>query len=104
MSDAKRWVISLAGGILVPFGYLLLIIPFIELFKSLAIGTLLLLPLIWPRFLYIYLFGLRGNQVIFVLFIIICDIILYTLITYAVTHKLCREKPRPVLPPPPPQF
>jgi hypothetical protein len=104
MSGIKRLLISLTGGILVPFSYLLLIVPFIELTRSQAIGAVLLMPLIWPRVLCILLFGPARNQTTYLLFTIICDVILYGLITYAVLLALYREKPRLEPPPPPPQF
>jgi hypothetical protein len=104
MSGIKRLLISLTGGILVPFSYFLLIFPFIELTQSQALGAVLLMPLIWPRVLCILLFGPAGDQTTYVLFTIVCDIILYGLITYAVLLALYREKRQLEPPPPPPQF
>ena len=104
MPVTKRLLISLTGGILLPFGYFLLIVPFIELTKSLTIGRVLLIPLVWSSFLYLLLFGSEGSQTTYVLFTVVCDVILYGLITYAVLFALQREKPQPKLPPPPPQF
>lgn len=104
MSGIKRLLISVTGGILVPFSYFLLIFPLIELIKSQALGAVLLMPLIWPRVLYILLFGSAGNQTTYVMFTIVCDVILYGLITYAVLLALFGKKPQLKPPPPPPQF
>lgn len=108
MSGIERLLVSLAGGILVPFGYFLLILPLVELTGSLgfsmALHQVLFMPLFWPQYLYIFLFGLTGNQTINILFLVACNIILYGLITYAVLSALYRKRVQPELPPPPPQF
>lgn len=104
LSGIKRLLVSLIGGILLPFSYFLLVVPLIELFRSKTIGALLLMPLVWPSVLYIFLFGATKNQAINVLFTIICDVILYGLVTYGVLLALHKERERPEAPPPPPQF
>jgi hypothetical protein len=104
MSGIKRLLVSLTGGILVPFSYFLLIVPFIELTRNQALGAVLLMPLVWPRVICILLFGPAENQTTYMLVTIVCDVILYGLITYGVLLALYRERPRLEPPPPPPQF
>jgi hypothetical protein len=104
MSGIKRLLISLTGGIFVPFGYFLLIVPSIELSKSSTLAATLFMPLAWPKVLYIFLFGSAGSQTTNILFLIVCNVIMYGLITYAVLFALLREKSPPEMPPPPPQF
>jgi hypothetical protein len=93
MASIKKLVISLVGGIIVPFSYLLIAAPLADNIDSPAIQLLLLMPLVWPGYLWSNL-----------TFLIVCDILLYGLITYAVFQAVTKEAVRPPPPPPPPRF
>lgn len=107
----RRVVLSILGGFFFPFCYAVIAMPLSVYIKDAEIRWILSVPLGWPRFLYFYLFvpffgdPLANNQVALVLYVIVCDVLFYTVITYFVLSIRSALKPPPIAyvePPPPP--
>ena len=110
----KRLILSLIGGILFPFIYTAIVGPLTLYIESELLKSILGAPVRWPiMILYSFVsfdalgrFPFRdsdGNLLL--LYSIICDIILYSAITYVLLARFWKRQPSPVTSPPqPPQF
>ena len=82
----ERLILSVAGGVVIPSSYFVGIAVLAYAGVSLSSATLLLLPLIWPGYVYHYLFpvflDLQDADAIFI--VGGTDFVFYSVLTYAV--------------------
>ena len=105
----KRLVLSLLGGILLPFSYAIVIGLLSEYIDN-ELSSLLILPVAWPRVLYWHVLALSYNdsttisETSLLVLIVVCNVLLYTILTYflllLLSFKAVKELPaEPPLPP-----
>jgi hypothetical protein len=105
----ERLALSVIGGVAIPFVLAITLGPLSNYTENRTLRLVMGIPTGWPRLLYFRLFppyardSFAENKVAFLLFILVCDIALYTLITYcALSIWAFRKKSRlSELPPPP---
>ena len=92
-----------------PSCYVVIVGPLSTLIQNRQIEMLFDLPVRWPWYLYMFFLSplvgdsLADHEILFFLFIIICDVILYTTISYfALFAFAIRKQSRVEIPSPPP--
>ena len=103
----KRLALSVLGGFAVPFLYSIIVGPVTPYIKNEAINQLAMYPVRWP-ILILYRFGLFPvrsfeDETVLLLYIIVCNVFLYTLMTYVALWGVSRRKRMDRLPPKPGQ-
>ena len=92
LSDAnvKRATLSILGGVAFPVSYSILAGPVSTLVEDNRLRLLLYVPVGWPRLLCFYFVGslnerpLFDNEIALLAYIVVCNVVLYTLMTYFV--------------------
>jgi hypothetical protein len=108
----KRLLLSVIGGFIIPFLYGITSGPLSTYTDNFTIQFWLNLPIGWPRVLYFYVTGpfaqhqLAENEAAFLIYIIGCDVLLYSLVTYGLLWMLTilRRKKDEYDAPPAPNF
>ena len=110
----KRLLLSLISGFLLPLIYTAIVGPLTLYIESDLLKSLLGAPVRWPiMILYFFVsfdalgrFPFRdGDRNWLLLYLIICDVILYSTITYVLLARFWKRKPSSVASPPqPPHF
>jgi len=106
----KRAALSVLCGIAFPLSYSIVAGPVSTLIKDNRLRLLLYVPVGWPRLLYFYLFtsfagrSLVDNEIVFLAYIVSCNVILYTLTTYFALsvfsfNRIVIKESSPPLPP-----
>ena len=107
----KRLAFSLFGGFAIPFLYTIIVGPFSRYIESPILRRLAHYPVRWPiLILYRFvpfdstLFRDKNLPALFV-FIVGCNVILYTILTYLLLWGFTKRKGKPIdAPPNPPLF
>ena len=101
----KRLAVSIVGGITIPLLYGAIAGPLSTYIENDTLNHYLGYPVRWPILLLQRLFpiGIPDNEVGLFLFIIGCDVFLYTLLTYCFLLAFTKPKAPSDLPPPPVQ-
>jgi hypothetical protein len=98
----KRFALSLLGGILWPFCYAIATGLLSVYIDNARVRSVLNIPIIWPRVLYVHFWALTTDGSIPIsetslfVFILVCDVVVYTILTYFVLlffFKPVEEKP-----------
>jgi len=105
----KRAALSVLCGVTFPFCYAIVTGPLSTFVEDSRIQFLLNIPIAWPRLLYFYFAvpfigdSLVVNETAFLLYIIGCDVFLYTLLTYctSLAFPFTRVAIKEDSPPPP---
>src|SRR5688572_1094334 len=107
----KRLVLSVVGGFVIPFVYTIAVGPLSNYIENYRLRRLLGYPIRWPILLIQRVapfnsFPYRdGDQVFAFLLVIVCDVLLYSLVTYILLWRFWKPKIQAVEPPPtPPRF
>lgn len=105
----KRLILSLIGGFALPFIYTIIAGPLSNYTKDENIRRLLLLPIIWPRYAYVYFYPSRNKPPLYfddtasLVTMLACDVAAYALVTYLLLWLFSNRKSKlETLPPPPP--
>ena len=105
----KRIVLSLAGGILLPFSYAILLGPVSLLTEDESLRWLFGMPIRWPAELYFEIwlwsgFSFSVSDEAFMVLIVGCNVLLYGFLTYCalLLLSLRRNQAKPNSPPLPP--
>ncbi|HEV2761546.1 MAG TPA: hypothetical protein VGV38_01030 [Pyrinomonadaceae bacterium] len=103
----KRLLLSLVGGFVIPFLYACVAGPLSTYTDDPRLQTLLVLPLRWPRHLYVYLSpppkpSLYFDDTASLVALILCDVALYAGVTYLLLTLRALSKRRTSIGPPPP--
>jgi hypothetical protein len=106
--NGKRLLISLLCGVVVPFLYSIIVGPLSRDIQSYSLRAILYAPIGWPLFLLYVLFPLRSllaaNDTALFLYIVGCNVLLYTFLTYGFLSVRARRRETKTEPPPPPVF
>jgi hypothetical protein len=84
----KRAALSILCGVAFPLSYSVVAGPLSSFIQDSSLRLLLDVPVGWPRLLYFYLFAsssrgsLADNENVLLAYIVGCNIVLYTLVTY----------------------
>jgi hypothetical protein len=84
----KRVALSMLGGVVFPLSYSIVAGPLSTLVDNSRLRLLLDIPVSWPRLIYFYSFvsltprSLVENDLAFLAYIVSCNVVLYTLMTY----------------------
>ena len=109
----KRLILSLLGGFLIPFLYAITVGPLTPYIQDQRLNQLANLPVRWPVMILEYTFPLwwtwlsweQGQQIWLLVYIIICNVVLYSLVTYVLLRVFWKPQPKPSpSPPDPPDF
>lgn len=107
--NMKRLAFSVLGGLAIPFLYSIIVGPLTPYVKNETMNQLASLPVRWPililqRILPLGSFPFRdGDGTFLLLYVFVCDVILYTILTYAFLWGSSRRKSQQLgLPPIPP--
>ncbi|HEX8457570.1 MAG TPA: hypothetical protein VF656_09750 [Pyrinomonadaceae bacterium] len=105
----KRVALSILGGFVIPFVYIVISGPPSNYVEDERILWLLYVPIGWPKLLYFYFStpfsrdSFAENETVFLLYILGCDVLLYTLLTYvALFVRSMLRRPQTDLGTPPP--
>jgi hypothetical protein len=107
----KRWIFAVLGGFVIPFLYTIIFGPLTLYIENSNLNQLLGFPVRWPVIILSRLvpfdwFPFRDQDatVLFIL-IVVCDVMLYTILTYFLLWRFSRPENRQQYPPPtPPGF
>jgi hypothetical protein len=97
----KRWLWSLAGGVVIPTSYFFGV-ALLEGYAAPSSRKALQLPFAWPRLIYFHFappdpsspyFNDTFDPILF-LFIIICNLAVYSLFVYVVLWVIAARKPK----------
>ena len=107
----KRLILSVIGGVAIPFLYSITAGPLTNYIENPSLRQLASYPVRWPIIVLEYFLPLDSfpfrdeNQTFLLLFIIVSDVLLYSLLTYIVLLRFWKRKtPQLKLPPDPPRF
>lgn len=107
----KRLVLSIIGGVAIPFVYAVIVGPLTVNIENPLLRVLAGFPIRWQVITLYYLipfssFPFRDEDAIFLLlFIIVSDVLLYSLLTYFVLWRFWKRKTQKLESPPnPPRF
>ena len=102
----KRLVLSVVGGFVIPFLYSIIVGPLTPYIKNPTLNQLAMYPVRWPILILFRLgFVPFENEIALLLYIIICDVCLYSLLSYFLLWRFSkRKKTAQSLPPNPPPF
>jgi hypothetical protein len=102
----KRLALSVIGGFVIPFLYSIIVGPLTPYIKNPALDQLAMYPVRWPILLLFRLgFVPFENEIAILVYIIVCDVFLYSLLTYFLLWRLSKRKNvAQRLPPNPPTF
>ena len=106
----NRLILSLLGGVLIPFCYAITSGPLSTYTENRAIHDLLYVPIGWPKLLLYRLFPIGSfpfsSDMSLLLYMIGCNILFYAIVTYSFllirSYRSANKDER--LPPPPPSF
>lgn len=107
----KRLALSVLGGIAIPFLYAVIVGPLTPYIRNPHLRGLASYPIRWPiiilsQVLPLDSFPFRDEDGIFLfLFIVVCDVVLYSFLTYILLWRFWERKTQKLeLPPEPPRF
>ena len=107
----KRLILSVIGGVAIPFLYSITVGPLTNYIQSPSLRQLTSYPVRWPIIILEYFLPLDSfpfrdeNQTFLFLFIIVSDVLVYSLLTYIVLLRFWKPKTPHIKPPPdPPRF
>jgi hypothetical protein len=109
--NMKRLVLSLVGGVAIPFLYTIIVGPLSTYIQNPDLNALMSFPVRWPviilmRFLHLDSFLFRNeDEIPLLLFIVISNVLLYSFVTYVLLLRFWKRKTPQIKPPPdPPLF
>ena len=107
----KRLVLSVIGGFVIPFLYGVIVAPLTTYIPNETLKQLAGYPVRWPIITLQLLLPLGsfpfrdGDELFLLLLILVCDVLLYSILTYILLERFWKRKARqPSVPPDPPQF
>ena len=102
----KRVVLSVIGGFVIPFLYTVIIGPLTPYIHNRTLDQLAMFPVRWPIVLLFRLsLVLFENEIAVLVYIIVCNVFLYSLLTYFLLWRFSKRKKITQSPPPnPPTF
>lgn len=102
----KRLVLSVLGGIAIPFCYTITAGPLSTYTENPTIHRMVYIPIGWPKLILYRLFPMGNlpfeNEYVFMSYMLICNIVLYSLLTYFVLFALSTRNSKIQDAPPPP--
>src|SRR5438132_14386863 len=102
----KRLALALLGGFLIPFVYSIIAAPLSAYITNPIIDRLLMYPVRWP-ILILFRFGFLpfDNEIALLIYLIVCNVCLYSILSYFLLWRFSKSK-RDItsLPPKPPPF
>lgn len=103
--NMKRLTLSVFGGIVIPFAYSVVAFKLSRYVKSENLNLLISYPVRWPLLVLSHLGFPVEKNVATVLYLIGCNVLLYTLLTYCLLLVILKRKRREFASPPnPPPF
>ena len=96
----KRLVLSVVGGILIPFLYSILAGPLTTQIDNEVLEDYLGYPVRWP-ILILFALEVQLNEIGLIVIAIVANVTLYSLLTYCALIVFSRPKEQYVSPPPP---
>lgn len=105
IASMKRLALSIVGGVAIPFLYTIVAGPLSTYITNVTLHHYLAYPVRWPVIILYRFFPIEvsSNVVIVLSVAIICNVVLYTLITYVLLLTFSKPKTAVQLPPPPQQ-
>jgi hypothetical protein len=102
----KRLALSLLGGITIPFLYAIVFGPLSTQINNEFLKHYLGYPVRWPVLILYRLaaFNVLEHEVAMIVLVIVSNVAVYSLLTYAALVGLSKRKESQRLPPPPDQF
>jgi hypothetical protein len=102
--NMKRLALSVFGGFVIPFTYSVIAWTLSRYVKSETLNILAGYPVRWPS-LILYRLGFPvGKGIPTLLYILGCNVLLYTLLTYCFLWAILKRKRKEFAPPPNPPF
>lgn len=100
----KRLVLSIVGGIVIPFLYTIIVGPLTNYSDNRALNYYAGYPVRWPILILYGFFPMDFlNEMILLLSFITGNVLLYTFVTYVILSALWKPKATSRVPPPPVQ-
>lgn len=102
----KRLALSVSGGFAIPFLYSIIVGPLTPYIQNSILDLFAMVPVRWPV-LILYRLGVAPfeSDTTLLLYLIVCDVVLYSLLTYFLLWAFSKRKSRQIGGPPnPPQF
>lgn len=107
----KRIALSVIGGFVIPFAYAVIVGPLTAYTKNEAVLRFSYVPIGWPRLILQRIVPLNSfpfrdtDTVALLIYMIVCDVVLYALLTYFLLWRFSRRKnDESLVPPNPPSF
>jgi predicted permease len=102
----KRVALALLGGFIIPFVYTIIAAPLSSYVTNKTIDRLLMYPVRWPILIFFRLGFLPfDNEIALFIYIVVCDVVLYSILSYFLLGRFFKPKKRALsLPPEPPSF
>ena len=102
----KRLALAVAGGFVIPFLYAIVAAPLSSYITNPTLDRLLMFPVRWPILILFQLHFLPfENEIAILVYIVVCNVILYSILGYVLLLGLTRRKKAALLSPPePPSF
>ena len=111
ITTMKRLALSLLGGVAIPFLYAVIVGPLTNYTENESLRQIVSYPVRWPaitlnELLPLDSFPFRDRDGIFLLvFIVVCDVLLYSIVTYLLLWRFWKRKTKEFeLPPKPPSL
>ncbi len=109
--DMTRLVLSVMGGVVIPFLYAVIVGPLTNYIENPRLRELATYPVRWPIITLEYFLPLSSfpfgdeHHTFLLLFIIVSDVLLYSLLSYILLWRFAKPKTQQMEPPPdPPRF
>ena len=107
----KRVVLSLLGGVAIPFLYAVIVGPLTNYTENESLRQILSYPVRWPAITLFELLPLDSfsftdrDATFLLLFMVVCDVLLYSIVTYLLLWRFWKRKTKQLeLPPKPPSL
>jgi len=102
----KRLALAVAGGFVIPSLYAIIAAPLSSYITNPALDRLLMIPVRWPILILLRLHFLPfENEIAIIVYIVACNVILYSILGYVLLGGLSsRKKGTLRSPPEPPSF
>ena len=106
----KRLVFSVVGGVVIPFLYMVIVGPITTYIQDDRLKQLMGYPVRWPVIVLQGLLPLGsfpfrvGEEPFLLLLIALCDVLLYSILTYILLWRFLKQKPQILRLPPEPRL